>query len=424
MFNQFKGKTVIFDGGTGTNFIAKGLGFDCAERLNLTHPGAVAAAAEEYAGAGADVILTNTFGASLHKLKQFGLEGKLNEIVSSAVASAKAAVGDGRKFVCGSAGSTGELPFPLGSFRFEDYYDALFPLMRALFESGADAVLIETQVSLLEAKAALRAARDAGGRDWTAGISFTFENGRTLLGMPPEVAAAAAESLGADFAGVNCVTSPAAAEDIIRRYRAYTRLPILAKPNAGLPQKGADGKLVYPLSPEEFAAASLGLVRAGASVIGGCCGTDARHISALAKSLGGEISAPIFESAAKPKPVPIIESVHGKIAETDHDNIAEAAHDTTVDTAPKYICSERALVPLSAAENAESLPPDADDIIELASEDPEALLRIDFSRSDEAEIRAFFDETAGLINCPLCFDAREEHRKLIDRLYSGVTVFF
>jgi len=276
-----KKSVVMLDGGMGTMLAEAGWRPPLLpEEMNLVAPDAVRGIHEAYVEAGALLVETNTFGGSAVKLSHRGLQGQTVEINRQAARLAKSAAG-GKSLVAGSIGPIGRLVEPLGDLSFDEAVSAFLPQVRGLAEGGADFFLVETMIDLREAKAAVMAIKEAGmGLPFV--VSFTFDrNGCTMTGTPPEVAMAWGLAIGASGVGANCGVGPDAyVETVGRLYRAGN-LPVFVYPNGGLPSEGDW------LSPELFAEACAKLAEAGASVIGGCCGTTPSHIEALGRRLAG-----------------------------------------------------------------------------------------------------------------------------------------
>lgn len=278
---------MLLDGAMGTELMAAGLAPGQApERWLLERPETVAGVHRGYVRAGADAILTCTFGASPPKLAAAGLPGRTGELNRIAVALAREAAGS-TTLVFGDIGPTGlQLP-PVGSASAAEVEDVLAEQAEALAAAGADALVIETMYDLREALSALAAARRTG---LPALVSMTFEARRrghfTIMGDPLAAALAALADDGAFAVGCNCSVTADVMAGMIREARGAVAVPLLAQPNAGQPRLGADG-VTYDAVPEVFAAQVAALVRAGASLVGGCCGTTARHIRAVRAALAG-----------------------------------------------------------------------------------------------------------------------------------------
>jgi methionine synthase I (cobalamin-dependent) len=280
---MFKEWPVVTDGAWGTELQRRGLGLgDCPDAWNLKYPEKVAAVARAYAHAGSSVILTNTFRANAISLAAHGLANRVKEINTLGVHISRHACGSARVFA--SMGPVGKL-LAIGEILQEDLFRVFSEQAAALAESGADAILIETMSDLEEAHVALRAAKTTG---LPVVVSFVFDSGknrdRTMTGLTPERAAAAMEEAGADAVGSNCGNGIEQMIPICRRMRAVTKLPLWMKANAGMPEI-VDENIVYRTTPEQFAAHVPALFEAGATFIGGCCGTTPQFLEAVQKAL-------------------------------------------------------------------------------------------------------------------------------------------
>jgi 5-methyltetrahydrofolate--homocysteine methyltransferase len=284
------GEVLISDGAMGTFLQAKGLApGECPESWCVTHPDAVKSVAEAYVAAGSDMVETNSFGGTSYKLREFGLDGKAVEFNRAAARLAKEAIA-GKGYVAASVGPTGQIVEDEGGYVTEqDLYNAFREQVIALAEGGADALCIETMMSVTEAVQAIRAAKE--NTSLPVICTFTFEPGargfRTMMGVTPAAAAEAAVAAGADIIGANCGTGITSMIEITREMRAAApNTPILVQPNAGLPVLEG-GKTVFRETPEDMAAHVKGLIAAGANIIGGCCGTSPDHIRAMARAARG-----------------------------------------------------------------------------------------------------------------------------------------
>ena len=277
---------LVQDGAMGTLLQERGLTAhgELPDLLNLHDPDAVVDIHAGYVRAGAEMITTNTFGANAHKL-----EGRATvaDVYRAAAANARAA---GARYVAGGLGPIGVLLEPLGTLSFEAAYQIFAEQVRAVVEAGCDIVLIETMTDLREAKAAVLAAKDFSDLPIFASMTFG-EDGRTFLGTPPGVAAAVLSSLGAHVVGVNCSLGPAELEPVARELVRCSRCPVVVRPNAGLPHV-VEGRTVYDVEPAEFAAVMERIMEAGASVVGGCCGTNPAFTAELAALVAGRTPVP------------------------------------------------------------------------------------------------------------------------------------
>ena len=282
----FQDKIVLLDGAMGTVLQQRGLPpGGMPELLNLTDPALLAAVYREYVEAGSQVVYANTFGANGLKLARSGRA--VSEVVTAAVRTAKGAVA-GRALVALDVGPLGELLEPLGRLTFERAYDLFREMMAAGAAAGADLVAIETMTDLCEARAALLAAKENTGLPVLVTMSFE-ESGRTFTGCAAASMARTLEGLGADAVGLNCSLGPDQLGPVLEELCENTRLPVVAKPNAGLPDP-VDGH--YGMGPEEFAAALAPCLDLGVTVFGGCCGTSPAYIRRLRAALEGARPAP------------------------------------------------------------------------------------------------------------------------------------
>ncbi|MBR4539422.1 MAG: homocysteine S-methyltransferase family protein [Clostridia bacterium] len=245
------------------------------EQLNFTRPEWIKSIHRAYLDAGSQIIYANTFGANRRKLSR--TDRTCAEVISAAVKLAKEAAQGTDALVGLDVGPIGELLEPMGTLTFEAAYDIFAEMMEAGAKAGADLVAIETMTDLYETKAALLAAKENTALPVFVTMSFEA-SGRTFTGCTAASMAHTLEGLGADAIGVNCSLGPKELLPLVQELRRHTTLPLIAKPNAGLPDP-EDGR--YDLPPEEFAAAMTELIQAGAALVGGCCGTDERYIQAL-----------------------------------------------------------------------------------------------------------------------------------------------
>jgi 5-methyltetrahydrofolate--homocysteine methyltransferase len=281
-----RGPAILGDGAWGTMLFARGLPTgDAPERVCLERPDLLTEIAGLYLEAGAEVVTTNTFGASPERLGLHGLADDLEEICRSAVSAVRRAVGE-RAWVSGSIGPTGVLLSPLGRLDPGVAHAGFARQAAALAAAGADLLCVETMTDLAEAELAVRAAREAAPvLPVVATMSFeaTRRGFFTVMGVTPAKAAVCLAAAGASAVGANCGDGDTMT-GIAREFRAHCALPIAVRPNAGLPTL-VEGALVYPESPEAMAARVPELLEAGVQILGGCCGTTPAHVRALREAL-------------------------------------------------------------------------------------------------------------------------------------------
>lgn len=284
---------VLLDGATGTNLQKAGMPVGvCPEQWILENSEVLIDLQKQYVEAGTDILFAPTFTASRIKLKEYGLEDHLEEMNRKLVALSKEAAKGTNALVAGDLTMTGEQLYPLGDLMFEDLVDVYKEQAKIIAEAGADLFVVETMMSLQECRAAVLAIREVC--DLPVMVSLTYnEDGRTLYGTDPVTAVVVMQSLGADAVGMNCSPGPEAMLEPIAKMAEYAAIPLLAKPNAGMPEL-IDGQTVFNVEPEEFAEVGKKLVEEGAAIIGGCCGTTPEHIRALKEAVKGiPVKAPL-----------------------------------------------------------------------------------------------------------------------------------
>ena len=279
-------KIIVLDGATGTNLQKAGMPTGvCPEQWILDHPDVLVDLQTDYINAGSNIVYAPTFSGNRIKLEEYGLQDRLEEINTRLVELSKKAVARTgyRAYVAGNLTMTGRQLYPIGKLMPEELINVYKEQIRCLVKAGVDLLVVETMMSLAEARAALIAAKETC--DLPVIISMTYgEDGRTLYGTDPATAVVVLQSLGADAIGINCSTGPEEMIPLVEQMKQYANVPILAKPNAGMPEL-VDGETVYAMTPEEFAAYGRRLVEAGAGIVGGCCGTTKDHITALAQTV-------------------------------------------------------------------------------------------------------------------------------------------
>ena len=282
---------VVLDGATGTNLQQAGMPVGvCPEQWILENREVLLDLQRRFVAAGTQILYAPTFTGNRLKLAEYGLEDRLMQINGELVALCKEAA-QGKAYVAGDMTMTGQQLYPLGELTFDELVAVYKEQAQALYKGGADLFIVETMMSLQETRACVLAIKEIC--DLPIMASLTFEkDGRTLYGTPPEAAVVVLQSLGVDAVGVNCSTGPEDMAGIIRKMYDYADIPLLAKPNAGLPEL-EDGRTVYHMTPEEFGRDGKLLIEAGARIVGGCCGTTPEHIKALHDVVQGMSPRPI-----------------------------------------------------------------------------------------------------------------------------------
>lgn len=287
-----KNGPVILDGATGTNLQNAGMPVGvCPEQWILENPDVMVKLQEDYVAAGTNILYAPTFTANRIKLEEYGLQDRLEEMNRELIAISKRAA-KGRALVAADMTMTGQQLYPIGDLMFEDLVDVYKEQARVMAEAGADLFVVETMMSLQECRAAVLAIKEVC--DLPVMVSLTYNpDGRTLYGTEPATATVVLQGLGADAIGINCSTGPEDMIEPVRQMAQFATIPILAKPNAGLPELENE-KTVYRTDAAEFASWGKKLVEAGAAIIGGCCGTTPEHIRALSEAVCGmQIRTPL-----------------------------------------------------------------------------------------------------------------------------------
>ena len=272
---------MILDGAMGSNLIAAGMPMrGCAEQWVCDHPDVVTRLQKQYLDAGSHILYAATFGANRIRLASHGLEDEIERLNTIPVQLARAIATPGVHIVAGDVSMTTLMVDPDDEEDFRNLIDIFKEQISILDKAGSEILVIETMINLDEARAAVLAAREVC--DLPVMVSMTFEeSGKTLYGNSPEEAAKVLEAAGADAVGANCSTGPAKMLPVIEQMANAGTLPIIAKPNAGIPQPGPNGTVKYDLSEDEFAVSMTQLIEAGASLVGGCCGTTPEFIRKL-----------------------------------------------------------------------------------------------------------------------------------------------
>ena len=301
---------LILDGATGTELQKRGYTGDvCAEQWTLEHPEAIIDIQRGYVDSGSQVLYTPTFGANRRKLEEHGIFNRTEDYNRRLAALSEQAAG-GKALRAGDLSPTGAFLAPLGDVSFEELVDIYTQQAAGLESAGVDLFVIETMMTLSDARAAVLAVRSVS--DKPIFVTFTCdENGRSISGGDVTAALVILQGMGVDAFGLNCSAGPEQMLPQLRRLREYARVPLIAKPNAGMPQI-VDGKAVYDCTPEEFVALIPDMLRTGVAVFGGCCGTTAAHIAALRDALEGAVITPpaplhtdMLPAATEKRPFPL-----------------------------------------------------------------------------------------------------------------------
>ena len=286
-------RRLVCDGAMGTQLMLAGLEQGgCGELWNLTHPERVLAIQRRYVEAGADCLITNTFGGSRTMLTRHGHADQLREINQAGVRVAREAFGERTGYVLGDIGPLGAILEPYGDLLAKDARAAFEEQADALVEAGADAIIIETQTALEELGLAIDAAKAAGAPCIIGSLAYDLSTDgtffKTMMGVSPEKAAKFAEKKGAHIVALNCGTGMdmAGAATVVKLYRKSCKLPTMIQPNAGLPVLEG-GKAVYKQTPAEMGSGVPEVLAAGANIIGSCCGSTPEHTRAIHQAVEG-----------------------------------------------------------------------------------------------------------------------------------------
>lgn len=286
-------KVLILDGATGTELQKRGMPTGvCPEQWVLENPEVIKDIQKAYIDAGSDIVYTCTFGGNSAKLEEFGLGSRTVEI-NRRLAQLSKEVASGRCLVAGDIASTGRFIKPLGDLGFEECVNIYKEQVQGLLEGGVDLFVIETMLDIQEARAALLAVKESC--DLPVCVSMTFdESKRTLTGTDPVTALVTLQSLGADIVGCNCSSGPVQMVEIIMLMKPYARVPLMAKPNAGLPRL-VNGCTFFDMGADEFGSYAKSFTEAGVNLLGGCCGTSPEYISKLHEGCMG--STPLIQES-------------------------------------------------------------------------------------------------------------------------------
>lgn len=396
---------VILDGATGSNLQAAGMPMGvCPEKWAIDHPEVVLKLQKEYVEAGSNIIYAPTFTANRIKLAEYGLEHELVKMNRQLVALSREAAGS-RAYVAGDMSMTGQQLYPVGELQFEELVEVYKEQAIVLDAAGADLFVVETMMSLQECRAAVIAIKECSSLPILVSLTFE-ESGRTLFGTDAKTAAVVLQNLGVDAVGINCSTGPDKMTGLVEQMYQNANIPILVKPNAGLP-KYIDGKTVYDMDAAEFAAAGKKLAETGARLLGGCCGTTPEHIRALKETVETAVIPPVLKAKKR------ILTSERKSVEIDLDGAF-------------LVVGER-INPTGKKKLQESLKSGSLDLVcdmaEKQEEQGAAVLDINMGMNGIDEkammLEAVYEVTSS-VDCPLCIDS--SHVDIIEaalRIYPG-----
>lgn len=288
--NLCEKRIILLDGATGTNLQKAGMPNGvCPEQWILENKEEAKKLQMAFLEAGTDILYAPTFSANRIKLAEYGLQDKLVEMNRELVQLSQDVIAEfeekkrcnvGRHFIAGDLTMTGELLYPVGKLQFEELVDIYKEQVQVLVDAEVDLFVVETMMSLQECRAAVIAVKETCDLPVMVTLTFAGDN-KTMYGTTPEAAVVVLQSLGADAVGVNCSAGPETMISVIRRMAEVAEIPVIAKPNAGMPEL-SEGETVYKMTPKEFAKHMEALVEAGAGIVGGCCGSEPMHIAAVA----------------------------------------------------------------------------------------------------------------------------------------------
>ena len=416
-FLKFCEDRVIFlDGATGSNLIKAGMPVGvCPEDWILNHKDVMKELQSAYAEAGSDIVYAPTFTGNRIKLADYGFEGRIQEINSELVKLSKEAVG-GKALVAGDLTMTGKQLKPIGDLDFEELIDVYKEQIKILEKAGCDLLVVETMMSLQECRAALIAAKEVS--DLAVMVTLTFEaDGRTLFGSDASASAITLEALGACAIGANCSTGPDKMVEIIGNMASVTSIPIIAKPNAGLPSVDENGNTEYDMDCETFVIEMEKLINAGASVLGGCCGTTPDFIRGLKNKYGEVKPSQIRDDEGNPIPR---KNVAKRYLSSERSSLSFGMNDLFM------IVGER-INPTGKKKLQEQLREgNLDMVIDFAEkqeEDGASILDINVGMSgidEKAMMLTVMEEVTSITDLPLCLDTSSaEVMEAVLRRYPG-----
>ena len=411
-----KNRVVFLDGATGSNLMKAGMPAGvCPEKWILEHKDVMQKLSKAYADAGSDIVYAPTFTSNRIKLEEYGLAENIVQINTDLVGITREAVGD-KVLIAGDLTMTGRQLKPVGDLDFEELIDVYKEQIQILDKAGVDLLVVETMMSLQECRAALIAAKEVS--DLAVIVTMTFEaDGRTLFGSDPAASAICLEALGAAAIGANCSTGPDKMTEIIKSMAEVTYIPIIAKPNAGLPKVDQEGNTFYDMGCEDFVREIKMLIDCGASILGGCCGTTPEFIALLKKTYGDLDPESVRSEDGNPVPRKIngrrYLSSERRALSFGMDDLFMIVGERINPTGKKKLQAELREGNLDmVCEFAENQEKDGASILDI---------NVGMSGIDEKEMMLnVLEEVSGVTDLPLCIDSSSaEVMEAALRIYSG-----
>ncbi|SFA70646.1 5-methyltetrahydrofolate--homocysteine methyltransferase [Acetitomaculum ruminis DSM 5522] len=344
---------VYLDGATGTQLYKNNMPKKvCVEKWVMDNSDVMKKIQRDYKNAGSEIVYAPTFGANRAFLKSHGFADEVDALNKGLVKITKEAIGDG-VLVAGDLTMTGIGLEPMGDAELEELIEVYKEQIKSLVEAGVDLLIVETMISVAECRAAVIAAKEV--TDLPVMVTLTFgKNNKTLYGSDPEAAVAVLQALGAAAIGINCSAGPKEIKGLVERMRKVATIPLIVKPNAGMPKYDEDGNAFYDQPIEEYVADMKDIVNAGADIIGGCCGTDERYIKALKDSIGSDkphhtnycvdqdfIRDKNYSTERCLVKMENLNSSSFKILQKDYKNpTKEEIHDAVIDSIDELLCTD------------------------------------------------------------------------------------
>lgn len=412
----------ILDGATGSNLLKRGMPYGvCPELWVCENREVMVQLQKEYIANGSNIIYAPTFSGNRIKLKEYGLLDRMEELNRTLVEISKEAAQD-KALVAGDITMTGAQLEPLGELTFDELVDIYKEQIQIIVDAGVDLIVVETMMSLQETRAAVLAAREVCELPIMATLSFK-ENGKTLYGVSAKSAVVVLQGLGVDAIGINCSAGPDKMLPVIEEMKQFATVPVIAKPNAGMPKLEADGTTGYDMNAEDFADYMEKLVEAGAGIIGGCCGTTPEFIGRIAKLTGKDAGYRASQISKKTN----VDTAVEEVAKNQEDRVLLASErEVFIFSAGQKLCigSE-----INFSENEELVEEYQDDIydtvVDLAFDMEDAdIIAISTKAENVKEAEAMLavaEELARNVNVPLMIVSESlETIEFMLRHYSGI----